>query len=916
VSSAGAVRESWKPHTVRSINTLPDDQKREIYTRLIPDEIIQRFELDASLRTPQGHDLLVLNCPAESPLAEMALYHKPGAPDPILYGKITDTMTGPLHILLYLLNDPHSPSAAFFETHHDPAAFAPALQPETKSSFSTFKNEWGTGRMVLIPRQDALGRTYIFGASIQLTELDNKIRQAVITSLAIAFVILCGAFLLAWLLARSFALPIARLTEAARRMATGDLDVPPVAAGTRELHSLSGSLDEMQQRLKRQLEALRASEERFRVAQDTSLQAFTILKSVRNAQGQVVDFEWTYANPMAGQLLKQPPDRLVGQRLLAVLPGNRENRALFDRYVRIVETGQGDEVELEYHSEGIAGWFRNMTVKLGDGVAVSFSDITARKQAEEELRRLNAYNRGLIEASLDPLVTIDRAGQIADVNAATEQVTGYSRQDLIGADFSDYFTEPEQARAGYQQVFRDGAVRDYALEIRHRDGLRVPVLYNAAVYRDAAGQVIGVFAAARDITERVRTEAVRQRAEQALRESEERFRSINENSSAGYFFMDREGCFRAVNSAWLRLHKYTSPTEILGQHFSMTQIEAEQAYAHQNVQRLMAGETIVQGEAARRCRDGSTGWHSFSASPVRQGGQVIGLEGFLIDSTERKQAEDEIRRLNAELEQRVMERTAQLDAANTALFQANRLKDEFLANMGHELRTPLNAILNLSGALTEGVYGALNDKQLGSLRSIEDSSQRLTTLLNNILELSKIMAGQLALQIETSPLDMICSSSLQHIGSAAQKKRVAVSLSVDQTVHTIRADARRLAQVLGNLLDNAVKFTPEGGAVGLEVTASPLPAGATEGGRSVRLTVWDTGIGIAPENLARIFLPFVQLDASRARQYAGTGLGLSLVKQLVELHGGSVAVESEMGKGSRFTVTLPQTTQAHERNPF
>jgi signal transduction histidine kinase len=225
--------------------------------------------------------------------------------------------------------------------------------------------------------------------------------------------------------------------------------------------------------------------------------------------------------------------------------------------------------------------------------------------------------------------------------------------------------------------------------------------------------------------------------------------------------------------------------------------------------------------------------------------------------------------------------------------------------MGHELRTPLNAVLNLSGALAEGAYGPLNDKQLKSLRAIEDSGQRLTALLNDILDLSKIMAGQVKLQVTTAAVEMICASSIQRVSAAAHKKGLSLSVSIDRAAQTVQADARRLTQVLVHLLDNAIKFTPEGGTVGLEVTASPSLAGGTEEGRAVRLTVWDTGIGIAPEQVEHTFQPFVQLDARLARQHGGTGLGLALVKQLVELHGGSVAVESEMGKGSRFTVTLP-----------
>jgi diguanylate cyclase (GGDEF)-like protein/PAS domain S-box-containing protein len=178
--------------------------------------------------------------------------------------------------------------------------------------------------------------------------------------------------------------------------------------------------------------ALQESEKRFRVAQELSLAAFTILQSIRDDQGQIMDFEWTYANPMAGQILKHPPEELAGQRLLAILPGNRENIALFDRYSRIVETGQGDEVELHYQSEGIDGWFRNMAVKLGDGVAISFSDITEHKRAEEALLESETRYRMLFN-SMDAAVLIMRNETCIECNNAAIKLFGLSRFDeLLG----------------------------------------------------------------------------------------------------------------------------------------------------------------------------------------------------------------------------------------------------------------------------------------------------------------------------------------------------------------------------------------------------------------------------------------------------------------------------------------------------
>jgi len=239
-----------------------------------------------------------------------------------------------------------------------------------------------------------------------------------------------------------------------------------------------------------------------------------------------------------------------------------------------------------------------------------------------------------------------------------------------------------------------------------------------------------------------------------------------------------------------------------------------------------------------------------------------------------------------------------LRAANVELARAVRLKDEFLANMSHELRTPLNAILGLSESLQEYVYGPLNDKQRMTLHTIEESGRHLLSLINDILDLSKIGADKLELQVSWTSIEPVCQASLAFIKQSAHKKKIGLSYTFDNAVTMIQADERRLKQILVNLLGNAVKFTPEGGKVGLEVV------GDVER-QMLDLTVWDTGIGIRQEDMARLFQPFVQVDASLSRQYSGTGLGLALVQRLTEMHGGSVKVESEIGKGSRFTVSLP-----------
>jgi signal transduction histidine kinase/CheY-like chemotaxis protein len=276
--------------------------------------------------------------------------------------------------------------------------------------------------------------------------------------------------------------------------------------------------------------------------------------------------------------------------------------------------------------------------------------------------------------------------------------------------------------------------------------------------------------------------------------------------------------------------------------------------------------------------------------------------------TERKQAEQALKAEQASLARRVEDRTADLSAANAELARAARLKDEFLASMSHELRTPLSAILGLSEALLTKVYGPLTEKQTRSLDTIGTSGRHLLSLINDILDISRIEAGKLELRIGSVPIEALCQASLRMIQQTIQQKHLKVSSSFDSAVTTIQADQRRLRQILFNLLSNAAKFTPEDGTIGLEVR------GDVER-EVIHLVVWDTGIGIAQQDMERLFQPFIQLDSSLARQYAGTGLGLVLVHRLTEMHGGSVSVESEMSKGSRFTVSLPWQPSVEERAP-
>lgn len=495
-------------------------------------------------------------------------------------------------------------------------------------------------------------------------------------------------------------------------------------------------------------------------------------------------------------------------------------------------------------------------------------DITERKKIEKALEMANAYNRSLIEVSLDPLVTIGPDGKITDVNKATEIVTGYFRSELIGTDFSDYFTEPEKAKEGYQYVFQKGLVRDYPLEIRHKYGHITPVLYNASIYRDENGRVTGVFAAARDITE--------------LKKAEEKIKALAkaiESSNDAIITGTLDGTITSWNKGAEQIYGYLTE-ELMGKNVSILEPDNLKGEIKQLFDKIKQGKNVKRYETLRLKKDGIAVNVSVTLSPIFDvSGNPVAFSGIARDITEKKITEN------------------LLHEKQMAEF-ANRTKSEFLANMSHELRTPLNSIIGFSDMLYEQAYGELNQKQLRAISNISNSGKHLLNLINGILDLSKIEANKMELDYKefelASSLDLIRNI----LSPIADKKNIEIETGVDNSISKIWADEDRFIRIMFNLVDNAIKFSFENSLVKI---------GARKKGELVEITVEDTGIGIKTEDQNKLFKPFNQVNSFSSKKFQGTGLGLSLVKQIVNLHGGYVWFKSEQGKGSTFAFAIPIT---------
>jgi len=374
------------------------------------------------------------------------------------------------------------------------------------------------------------------------------------------------------------------------------------------------------------------------------------------------------------------------------------------------------------------------------------TDNTARQQVEEERKKLDQrlrdqqfYTRSLIESNIDALMATDPLGIITDVNKQMEELTGCTRDELIGAPFKSYFTDPERAEAGIKLVLSEKKITDYELTVCARDGMKTDVSYNATTFYDRNRRLQGVFAAARDVTERKRFEQ--------------------------------------------------------------------------------------------------------------------------------------------------------------SLLEANRMKSEFLANMSHELRTPLNGIIGFTEFLIDEKPGPLQPKQKEYMGDVLNSARHLLQLINDVLDLAKVEAGKMELHPEVFPVHKAVEEVTAVIKGIANKRRIAVSIEVGPELGAVMLDQHKFKQVLYNLLSNAVKFSNDGGEVNINIRRLDT--------NQIEVQVRDTGIGIKAEDINRLFTEFEQLDSGTARRFEGTGLGLALTKKIIEFQGGNISVQSELGKGSVFTVILP-----------
>jgi PAS domain S-box-containing protein len=533
-------------------------------------------------------------------------------------------------------------------------------------------------------------------------------------------------------------------------------------------------------------------------------------------------------------------------------------------------------------------------------IGINF-DITERRREELENKRLKERLEFVLSASPAIIYTCQTFGNFKTtfISNNVQNILGYTAETWMSEpNFWLNHIHPEDLPQIFTKLSLLEAQEYHVHQYRflHQDGNYRWLEDEFRLVRDDMGNITEIIGYVVDISQQQAVLRERELVEAEILRSRDLREAIFNESADALFLVDIE-TVRTLDCNKRAVEMFTATNKhdligIEGHELQKQQFTPEELKIINND---IESQGVWSRELEYKTFKGELFWGSLAAKQITVAGQKMNLVR-VTDISQRKLAETQLQETNK-----------QLAASNQELARATRLKDEFLANMSHELRTPLSAILGISEGLQDQVFGLINERQRRSLQTIERSGTHLLALINDILDLSKIEAGQVELDCTSVPIGQLCQSSLSFIKQQAFQKRIQLHVKIQPHLPDLLVDERRIRQVLINLLSNAVKFTPEGGSITLAVSREEHPPESkiTHLRDFIRIAVIDTGIGIAQENLHKLFQPFVQIDSSLSRKYAGTGLGLSLVKRIVEMHGGEVSVTSQLGLGSHFMIDLP-----------
>jgi PAS domain S-box-containing protein len=600
----------------------------------------------------------------------------------------------------------------------------------------------------------------------------------------------------------------------------------------------------------------------------------------------------------------------IHKHLTEILPADLASIKL-QAIQRAIATGEIQSFEQEWEFDGNVQYEEVQVVKLNDTEAITIiRNISDRKKSEAALRESERRFRNIFDHAAVGISLAEVGGKHLSQNPFMCKMLGYSPQELEAVTFQE-ITHPDDLDKDLEryELLKRGELSSYHIEKRFKckNGQFIWALLGVSLVRDDQNRPLYSVALIHDIQELKETQHQLSELNNAL-EIKVQQRTFDLIQSE----QRKQDILNAIPDLLLRLKcdgtcvDYIAPQNNHHQEFLPVKYHISEVLSPDRLAiQVQASElAIATGEVQiyehKMEKYGKLVYEEVRTSPCSKDEVLV----LVRDVSDRKYAEEALKLTNSKLV-----------AANLELERLTRLKDEFLTTMSHELRTPLNAILGISEGLLDQVFGELNSKQYHLLTTIQKSGQHLLELINDVLDVAKIEAGMFQLDTNLVLIKDVCESSISFVSHLANQKHIQLTYEIAPHIpNLIKVDERRLRQILINLLNNAVKFTAPRGKVNLSVNLSVNPPNNlntseasehTHTGDHIAFAIADTGIGIAPADIQQLFQPFVQIDSNLNRQYKGTGLGLNLVKRLTELHGGTVTVDSAVGKGSCFTVYLP-----------
>gem|GEM_PF-1040852 len=630
-------------------------------------------------------------------------------------------------------------------------------------------------------------------------------------------------------------------------------------------------------------EALKETNMRYKLLFESSEAGINLLDKYGN---------FLMVNKPASEHWGMSIENIVNKNIRDIMPPDMANEAMsLIHEIEKTGTGRKQERYLKHLDRYFIEDIQPVLDSEGKffGVQVLTYDITERKQAEEKLTESENKFRTIFENIGDIYYRADLKGNVTLANPAAVKIMGYdSIEEVIGKNLvEDFYYYPEARKIFMEELKKHGEVKNLEVTLKRKDGTLVIVEVNSHFVHDATGKPIEIEGIAHNITER-------KEAEKRLQESEEKLRVMFESITDGVIVTDLTGTVVEANDGAVHLVGYSSKEELIGRNAFEFVSPKDRALAMNATKKTLEGGLVQERtEYTILTADGEEiNTDSSAAVLYDSSGNPTGIINVVRDITERKKAEQELQEKNEQLKTQREE----LVRKATELELVSQAKSEFLASMSHELRTPLNAVIGFSELMLDGIPGEINDEQRGCVNDILDSGRRLLSLINDILDLSKVEAGKIELKLQNLDIADIITGVVQIMKPVLGKNGQEIEVSVMQGLPKVRGDKNRLEQILLNLLSNASKFTDQGGRVRIHV------------GRKddyCQVAVIDTGIGIKKEDQEHVFEAFVQGETLSDRKKEGTGLGLTLTKQFVEATGGRIWMESEYGKGSAFIFTLP-----------